>query len=398
MISLPAYSLRAAVDAVIGACAKNSTLPILQQILLHVRGGCLTLTATDLERQITTTVPLDQASGHVGDGPSDAGHTLPGHKLHGIARALDPETSVTLKETSAGQITLTAGRSRYRMHSLSGADYPGLDDTSATPQRDNAISIAPKRLAALLRGIIPAMGKSDVRYYLNGLYLARDGGRLDMVATDGHRLAHHALDAAAEDDSLIIGPDALLQPVILPAETVITLAKLVDPKTDGHIDIACSERTAAIGIGSTLLHSKLVDGRYPDWTRVIPRDLRHEITIARAPLAAALDSMGILSEDKTKSVRLTFSRAELRMQSANADQEEATTSLDYSRPNTTLPSSEDPDHPSPAIGFNSRYLLDAVNGGTTEDIAVHLTDADTSIIIQNGDSDESVFVVMPMRI
>lgn len=399
MISLPAHALRAATDAVYDACSAKSTLPILQHMLLQVHGSDLSLTATDLERQITTTAPLDLTSGQIGDEPSADGHTLPGKKLHDIAHALAPDTSVTLKESGAGQITLAAGRSRYRLHSLSGADYPSMDDTGIFPQRDNAINFAPKRLVTLLRASIPAMSKNDVRYYLNGLYLARDDQRLDMVATDGHRLIHHALYASGEDDSLIIGQDAIASPIILPARTVITLANLIDAKADDRIEISCSNRTAVISMGSTLIHSKLIDGRYPDWTRVIPRDLQHTVILPRAPLVAALESMGVLSEEKLKGVRLTFAHNELRLDSTNPEREEATTALDYSRPNATMPNSEAQALPAPAIGFNSRYLLDALSGGTTEDVAVHFSDdTDVSIILRDDNSEESTYVVMPMRI
>jgi DNA polymerase-3 subunit beta len=404
MITLPAAALRTALDTVMPACERNATLPILQHLHAAVRGHHLALTATDLERQITAIVPLDIGSGPgLGDDENPDGTTFPGHKLHGIAKALPGDATISLSQGDNGQVTLRAGRSRYRLGTLPGADYPRMDRLEPAGTSDHysaaeRIALAPRLLAEALRHVIPAMARNDARYYLNGLYLARDGEQLDLVATDGHRLHHRRINPS---DGWHMGSAALAQPVIIPGESAIILAKLIDPKdTEDEVILYTGERAAEVRYRDITLITKLTDARYPDWPSVVPRDLSHRLTLPRAALLGALQEVAVLSDDAQKGVRCTFTADAVTLEAVNAEQESANTSVAANQPCPTLPSS-DGAQPAPSIGFNLRYLTDALTAAGTDAVRMELTDSDTSAIISpivdSGDN-ELTLVVMPMRI
>jgi DNA polymerase-3 subunit beta len=352
-------------QAVSGIVERRHTLPILANVLLEQKDGKLNVTATDLEMQITAVSDLAGK-----DGQST---TVGARKLQDLLRALPDDAALNVDATGS-KMTVRAGRSRFNLQTLPASDYPRI---SLGAEQLQTLSLPQKDLRALLRLAEFAMAQQDIRYYLNGMLLVLDGATLQAVATDGHRLSWASL---AVDGSFT------RQEVILPRKTVLELAKLLDDVDDPvTIDILANQ--ARFRFGNVELVSKVVDGKFPDYNRVIPTGHGKQIQLSRSELLAALQRAAILSNEKFRGVRLVLGDNTLRIICTNSEQEEAEEELEVPYKGDALD-----------IGFNITYLLDALANLSSDEVRFAFGDANSSALVTMPDRDDYKYVVMPMRI
>src|SRR5690242_12471319 len=352
-------------QAVSGIVERRHTLPILANVLLEQKNGKLNVTATDLEMQITAVSDLAGK-----DGQST---TVGARKLQDLLRALPDDAALNVDATGS-KMTVRAGRSRFNLQTLPASDYPRI---SLGAEQLQTLSLPQKDLRALLRLAEFAMAQQDIRYYLNGMLLVLDGATLQAVATDGHRLSWA---------SLAVTGNFTRQEVILPRKTVLELAKLLEEVEDPvTIDILANQ--ARFRFGNVELVSKVVDGKFPDYNRVIPTGHTKQIELSRAELLAALQRAAILSNEKFRGVRLVLADDTLRIICTNSEQEEAEEELEVPYKGDNLD-----------IGFNITYLLDALQNLSSDDVCFAFGDANSSALVTMPDREDYKYVVMPMRI
>lgn len=358
-------ALLAPLQSVSGIVEKRHTLPILSNVLIEKRGEALTLLATDIEIQIQTST-----QGNAGE---DLAITVGARKLQDILRALPEGAPVTLAMDDK-RLTLKAGKSRFQLQTLPAADYPRLSVTAADGLRFSIPQRSFKRQLALVQY---AMAQQDIRYYLNGLLLVATGHELRMVATDGHRLAYASGGIDAEVPKT---------EVILPRKTVLELARqLAD--SDDPLEITIAGSQIVFRFGPIELISKLIDGKFPDYERVIPQHHPKLLNLDRAVLLASLQRAAILSNEKFRGVRLVLSEGSLKLISSNAEQEEALEELEIDYAGETLD-----------IGFNVTYLLDVLNNVSNETVEWRFNDGNSSALVTLPGNENFKYVVMPMRI
>ncbi len=360
-------ALLAPLQSVAGIVEKRHTLPILSNVLIEKQGDQLTLLATDIEIQIRTTT-----AGNAGG--EDAAITVGARKLQDILRALpdSAEINLTLEDK---RLTVKAGKSRFQLQTLPAADYPRMNLPDGDAVR---LSVPQRAFKRQLAQVSYSMAQQDIRYYLNGLLLIADGAELRMVATDGHRLAYAAgnLDA----------PVAARTEAILPRKTVLELARqLAD--SDDPLEIVLAGNQAVFRFGPIELVTKLIDGKFPDYERVIPQAHPRMVAFDRQPLLAALQRAAILTNEKFRGVRLVLGDGTLKIISSNAEQEEAQDELEIDYHDTPLD-----------IGFNVTYLLDVLNNLSSDTVEWRFNDGNSSALITLPGNDQFKYVVMPMRI
>lgn len=352
-----------------GVVERRQTLPILANVLLRTGDGKLQVTATDMELELI-------ASYDIGD-VTDGEITVPARKLIDICRALPPESDVTL-HTEQERAVLRAGRSRFTLSTLPADDYPSFD----TVDPELSFKIAQGTLKRLIELTHFAMAHQDVRYYLNGLMLEIGQSRLRTVATDGHRLA------IADADLTV---DGLSEPrsMILPRKGVTELLRLLTA-TDDEIEVQVSANQVKIALDGVDFTSKLIDGKFPDYERVIPRtdESDKQVKVDRELLRQSLARASILSNDKYRAIRLSLAENVLRLVASNPEQEEAEDEVEVAYGGEAL-----------EIGFNVSYLIDALTNLPSETALIHLTDASSSCLITSEDESAGCqYVVMPMRL
>ena len=354
-------------QSVSGIVEKRHTLPILSNVLLEKKGEQLTLLATDIEIQITTTT-----GGAVGD--SDGAITVGARKLQDILRSLPEGTEISLN-LDEKRLQVRAGKSRFSLQTLPAEDFPrmALADGSL-----GKITVTRKQFRQLLAQTQFAMAAQDVRYYLNGLLLMVDCPDLRAVATDGHRLAYAsmALDGGALPK----------QEFILPRKTVLELNRLLDD-SDEPLNIEFASNQIRFQFGQINLVSKLIDGKFPDYERVIPAAPRNLLSLNRAQLLQALVRAAILTNEKFRGVRLVVGSGLLKIMAANAEQEEAQEEIEINFDGDPID-----------VGFNVGYLLDVLNNTSSETIEWGFNDANSSALITLPGNERFKYVVMPMRI
>lgn len=363
-VSASREHLLEALQSVIGVVERRQTMPILSNILLSARDNRLRATGTDLEVELVAAAEVTVQQ------PGDI--TVPGRKLLDIVRNLPEKSQVTL--TREGErIVLRGGRSRFTLSTLPAAEFPVIDEIHAT----QTVTIRAQDCRRLIDKTHFAMAQQDVRYYLNGTLLETNGQVLRAVATDGHRLSwcEVALGGAARE----------MQQIILPRKGVLELQRLLDG--EGEIEIAIGTNHVRVQIGEVRFTSKLIDGKFPEYSRVIPADPPRIMSASREALRAALQRTAILSNEKYRGVRLTFASGLLTVQAHNPEQEEAEDQLEVSFTGDEI-----------EIGFNVSYLLDALAAVETETVEVGLTDANSSCLIRAPGNVNVKYVVMPMRL
>jgi DNA polymerase III subunit beta len=357
-------SILAPLQAVIGVVERRQTMPILANVLVVGRGDELAITATDLEVELVakTKVTLQQA-GEV---------TLPGRKLLDIVRALPDKAQVAVS-IEGERATVRSGKSRFTLTTLPASDFPTVEDIRA----QQSLAIGQQALKHLLDKTHFSMAQQDVRYYLNGMLLETDGKVLRTVATDGHRLAYC--------ETSVDTPAATSQQVIIPRKGVLELQRLLG--TEGTVDVAIGANHVRGQIGSIRFTSKLIDGRFPEYGRVIPTAPGKKVGADRDTLRAALQRAAILSNEKYRGIRLALKKNVLTLQSHNPEQEEAEEELDVSYSGDEL-----------EIGFNVNYLLDALAAIDGGEVELGMTDANNSCLLSSGSTPNARYVVMPMRL
>ena len=363
-----------ALQSVIGIVERRHTMPILANVLLRKSGQQVQLTTSDLEIQIRTQAELG------GDEGSFA-TTVGARKLIDILRTMPAEQSVSLT-SSDDKLVLRGGRSRFTLQTLPAEDFPLVQEAA---DFGPAFRIPQKTFKQLLDQVAFAMAVHDIRYYLNGVLFVAEGRELSLVATDGHRLAYC---------SATLDVDVPKQEVILPRKTVLELQRLLsvdDGPDDGQapmISLTFADNQARFDLGSVQFVTKLVEGQFPDYNRVIPRYHRNQLTLGRAPLLASLQRTAILTNEKFKGVLLNFAPGALRIAANNAEQEEAFDELEIDYGGDTI-----------EMGFNVTYLIDVLANLSAEDmVTLSLQDAASSALLTVPGDDGFKYVVMPMRI
>ncbi|WP_417277251.1 DNA polymerase III subunit beta [Castellaniella sp.] len=352
---------------VVGIVERRNTLPILANVLIRKNGSQVSFLANDLEVQITT-----QADFGVGDETQST--TVAARKFLDILRAL-PESGDVRLSLDDSKLTVQAGRSRFALQTLNATDYPTV---SQVQQWDASFSMPQKALKQLFNQVHFSMAQQDIRYYLNGLLLVLEPGHVRAVSTDGHRLAH----SGATVDGLTAQMDA-----IIPRKTVHEMQRLLaDDDTPVQVDLATGQ--IRFTFGQIELISKLVEGKFPDYKRVIPTGYTRHVQIPREALQASLQRAAILTTDKLKGVRIQLGDNLLRISSSNAEQEEAREELEVDYAQESLD-----------VAFNVTYLLDVLANVKTGDICWSVQpDVNASVLITVPDDEEFKYVVMPMRI
>lgn len=350
---------------IIGVVERRQTLPVLGNILVQAGGQGLTLTATDLEVELVAQVALEAVGG--GD------ITLPARKLLDICRNL-PEGAALEVQVEQERATVRSGRSRFTLATLPAADFPVIDELKGV----QVFKLSQKHLKELIDRTHFSMAQQDVRYYLNGLMLELDRKAIRSVATDGHRLA--MCELAMQTNV------AETQQVIVPRKGVQELLRLLEGE-DSEVEIQLGSNHIRVTTPEIRFTSKLIDGRFPDYKRVMPKGGDKQIQADRGQLRQALTRTSILSNEKYRGIRLTLDENVLRIQAHNPEQEEAEEELEVQYAAEPL-----------EIGFNVTYLLDALGALPGEDVRILLSDANSSCLIEDGASGHCKYVVMPMRL
>src|SRR3954463_7726742 len=353
-------------SAVSGIIERRHTLPILSNVLLERGVDTLSFLATDIEIQIS-------ARSAIAASAETRAVTVGARKLVDILRALPEGAEVTLQQQDK-RLLVKAGKSRFTLQTLPAEDFPRLAKPAGEVAR---FALSQKALRRLLGLVQYAMAQQDIRYYLNGLLMVVEDKQLKLVATDGHRLAYASLKLPA---------DLPRQEVIVPRKTVLELSKLL-ADTEDEVNIEVSPSQAAFSFGSIELVSKLVDGKFPDYTRVIPTQHKNRLVIERELLRQALLRAAILSNEKFRGVRWVLADGSLKIVSSNAEQEEAHEEIEVKYAGDALD-----------IGFNVNYLLDVLNNVSGSEIECAFGDSSSSALISYASERDFKYVVMPMRI
>ena len=354
-------------QAVSGIIERRHTLPILSNVLLSRTDTHMDFVATDIEIEITTSITIE--------GPGEAKKiTVGARKLVDILRALPEGSEVTLVMQDR-RLQVKSGKSRFNLQTLAAEDFPRLVLAEAS---STGFSV-PQRLLRSLLGLVQyAMAQQDIRYYLNGLLMVIEEGQLKLVATDGHRLAYASREVG--------GKNLPRQEVILPRKTIIELSKLLED-SDEPVAVELSAAQAKFKFGNVVLVSKLVDGKFPDYGRVIPQSQPKKLRLDRIALLQALQRAAILTSDKFRGVRWVLADGSLKINCSNTEQEEAQEELDVSYKGETLD-----------IGFNVGYLVDVLNNLDVAEVECGLGDANSSALFTLPERSDFKYVVMPMRI
>ncbi len=351
-------------QAVIGVVERRQTMPILSNMLIVARDGRISVTATDLEVELVAATDVDVAQ--------DGEITVPGRKLLDICKALPSGADVTV--TLKGErLLIQAGKSRFNLSTLAAAEFPTVDDIGSV----DAMTVAQESLRWLLDKTEFAMAQQDVRYYLNGMLLETSKSSLRAVATDGHRLA---LADVAIDGGAVTGKQ-----VILPRKGVTELRRLLDG--DEEVTLEFGSNHVRAQVDDIRFTSKLIDGRFPEYDRVIPKTTKNRLNAGREGLRQALNRAAILSNEKYRGIRLELKDSGLTIQAHNPEQEEAEEELavDYSGDDLE-------------IGFNVNYLLDALGAIESAEVSIGLTDSNSSCLLTDSTREDARYVVMPMRL
>ncbi|EGQ7800328.1 DNA polymerase III subunit beta [Vibrio parahaemolyticus] len=348
-----------------GALGGRPTLPILGNLLIKVEENVLSMTATDLEVELVSKVTLE--------GDFEAGSiTVPSRKFLDICRGL-PDDAIITFVLEGDRVQVRSGRSRFSLATLPANDFPNIEDW----QSEVEVSLSQADLRTLIDKTQFSMANQDVRYYLNGMLFEIDGTTLRSVATDGHRMAVSQTQ---------LGTDFAQKQIIVPRKGVQELVKLMDaPEQPVVLQIGSSNVRAEVN--NFIFTSKLVDGRFPDYRRVLPQHTNKTLIASCDELRQAFSRAAILSNEKFRGVRVNLAGSEMRITANNPEQEEAEEMLDVTFEGDPI-----------EIGFNVSYVLDVLNTLRCEKVQVSMSDANASALIENADDDSAMYVVMPIRL
>ena len=353
----------AALQAAIGVVERRQTMPILANVLLAAKEDRVEVTATDLEVELVAHAEIKSAT--------DGAVTIPGRKLLDICRSLPDGSKLTIAQ-EGDRVLVRAGKSRFTLSSLPAAEFPVIDEMNA----QQTLELPQADLKRLIDKTHFSMAQQDVRYYLNGMLLESDGKMLRTVATDGHRLAMCEMALATKGKG---------QQIIVPRKGVLELQRLLG--TEGSVEITIGTNHVRAKIGDIRFTSKLIDGRFPEYSRVIPSNPPRSVLADREVLRAALQRTSILANEKYRGVRLALKGKALTIQAHNPEQEEAEEEIEVKYGGEDL-----------EVGFNVNYLLDAIDAIDSAEVEVGLTDGSSSCLVHAPGVASARYVVMPMRL
>jgi DNA polymerase-3 subunit beta len=354
-------------QSVTGIVERRHTLPILSNVLIEGEGSRIAFLATDLEIQVKAEV------GDVSVGSSFK-ITVAAKKLQDILRALPEGSDITVEQQDS-KLQVKAGKSRFNLQTLPAEDFPRF---AAKDEVEQKIEMPQKALRHGLNQVQFAMAQQDIRYYLNGMLLVVTGGEIRLVATDGHRLSFARQG--------LLGAEDVEAEVIVPRKTVLELLRLLND-SDETVRLEIGKNQLRFAFGGIVLDSKVVDGKFPDYEKVVPTGYKNSFRIDRMMLLQALQRAAILSNEKFRGVRLILVQDSVKVLSNNAEQEEAQEEIEVAYSGEALD-----------IGFNVSYLLDALNNIDSKEVECSFGDSNSSGLITVPGDDRFEYVVMPMRI
>jgi len=349
-----------------GVVERRQTLPVLSNVLLDLKESELSLTGTDLEVELVGRVTVDQAH-------TPGAVTVPARKLLDICKSLSDNAIIELSLTE-NMVTLKSGRSRFTLTTLPASEFPGVDEEPDT----FSITMAQSKLRELLDSTSFAMAQQDVRYYLNGMLFEVAADYLRVVATDGHRLAMETLNMS--------NPISDLQQLILPRKGIMEMARLLTDDS-GEISLTFGQNHIRASVPAFTFTSKLVDGKFPDYNRVLPKGGNKTLLGDCQELQQAFSRASILSNEKYRGVRLLLSNGELRILANNPEQEEAEEIVSVEYEGDSL-----------EIGFNVSYLIDVLSTLRSRQVRITLSDPNSSALLEAEEGSDALYVVMPMRL
>jgi DNA polymerase-3 subunit beta len=361
MIKITKDALLPAIQFAASATKRGGTMPILSNLLIRVVDGTLSATGTNLESEITARTPCDEAV--------DTEFTVPAKKFVDVVKAMQAGADIKL-DFDGQNLVIKSGRSKFKLSTLPAVDFP---DTRAI-NVSSKVEIDQQVFKQLIGSVSYAMAKQDVRYYLNGMLIDMDGGKFTVVATDGHRLALRETVIESQEKKSII----------VPADTINEMAKILK---SGPIVLEMSDNSIRVDNDHFKFVSKLIDGKFPDYRRVIPTGGNCKIVVSRDGLLHTLSQVAILSNEKFRGIRLTADGDSITIAANNPDNETAESVIDVQYNGDPI-----------EIGFNVQYLMDAVNSISAQDVEIVLRDANCSAIVRELGDESSVNVVMPMRL
>ena len=352
---------------VTGVVERRQTLPVLSNVLLALDKKQLSLTGTDLEVEITGSVEVDSAA-------SDGEITVPARKLMDICKSL-PDSANLKIQYDDDKLKIQSGRSRFSLSTLPATDFPGVEESSGALE----FAVSKELLKAMLHNTNFAMAQQDVRYYLNGMLMEVGPDYLRVVATDGHRLAMQTEDlkAGVSDTS----------GVIVPRKGILELSRLLSEGEEEDVKVIIGSNHVRATMANFTFTSKLVDGKFPDYNRVLPKGGDKNVIAAREQLRDSLNRTAILSNEKFRGIRMILSDDELKIVANNPEQEEAEETVPVEYQGDSL-----------EIGFNVMYLVDVLNVLNSDSVHVIVSDPNSSALLQSSENSNATYVVMPMRL
>ena len=349
-----------------GVVERRHTLPILSNILLTIENNTLRLTATDLEVELVAIVNLESV-----EEPGET--TIPARKLFDICKTLSNDNSLNI-DVKDHKAIIKSSRSRFTLSTLPASDFPSLEEGLGNTE----FRINTSKIQHLIHSTSFAMAQQDVRYYLNGMLIEAKAGSLKAIATDGHRLA------LCEEDCEI-GDTTLMNQVIVPRKGILELSRLFEE--DEEVTVVIGSHHIKVSGSVLTFTSKLVDGKFPDYNRVLPKMSDNIMTCDRNILKQALSRTAILSNEKYRGIRLQFSKNKLALYANNPEQEEAEEALEVEYSGDDI-----------EIGFNVNYLLDALSAIESDEVTLAVVDGNSSCLLREPGNDDCKYVVMPMRL
>ncbi|EAQ65139.1 DNA polymerase III, beta chain [Marinomonas sp. MED121] len=349
---------------VAGVVERKQTMPVLANVLLEVKDNELTLTGSDLEVELVGHIQLDECQ--------EGRITVPARKLMDICKSL-PDSAVIELSVDDTRAIIRSGRSRFTLSTLPADEFPNIQDM----QGDLSVVVAQNSVRRLIERTGFAMANQDVRYYLNGMLFEVADGQLRVVSTDGHRLATAIEDAQVSGD---------LTQVIVPRKGVLELNRLLSD-TDETVELQIGANHIRAKVADYIFTSKLVEGKFPDYHRVIPRNNDKIVIADRLELRQVFLRASILSNEKYRGVRLILTNGMLQVFANNPEQEEAEESVLVQYQGDDL-----------EVGFNVSYLLDVLGVVNSQEVRISLNDATASALVEEADSHAAQYVVMPMRL
>lgn len=350
---------------IIGAVERRQTMPALSNLLLRGNEQSSSITATDLEVELIAAIDINLEQ--------EGDTTIPARKLLDICRSLPDDSKLEISSTNE-KVKVSSGRSRFTLSTLPAADFPSLEEL----ELDQSVVITETELKNLIEKTAFAMAQQDVRYYLNGLLLEVSAEKIKTVATDGHRLAVTEIKHKSDIEGS--------RQIIIPRKGVQELLRLLS-LDDKNVTLSLGKNHIRVNLPNLQFTSKLIDGRFPEYKRVLPEDEGNRATMNKSDLKQALTRASILSNEKYKGIRLIFDGNKLTIQAHNPEHEEAEDELEINYQGERL-----------EVGFNVIYLLDVLNALEADDVEVIIKDANSSALIVSRGNQESRYVVMPMRL